>query len=292
MLPALIKKFRFRQLQSRNSSANNDNMSGCDPTSLRTRVLSFLKDHFKISLFFFFNSILPFFDVFSDSYTSFDLFSSDHVLWSGVTFALMWNPFLVHLLAFLFKLCKSKCYPDSNEEFDARKELKQLIFFFPFLTPLKNIFYAWKLYSLRFGMHDFESKNAKEVETILHKAGSAGMYESFLESGPQCVVQLKIILSTGSISTAQKISLPISIFSLTWASSRAYFIQRDEDNSDPAPELKMAMRIFPWMLIVVIHSITVWTCIAALLGEYVIPCICVSFLLTGFLIFANLQANN
>ena len=66
------------------------------------------------------------------------------------------------------------------------------------------------------------------------------------------------------------------------------------DNSDPDPELKMvAMRIFPWMLIVVIHSITVWTCIAALLGEYVIPCICVFFLTgLGFLIFANLQANN
>ena len=90
-----------------------------------------------------------------------------------------------------------------------------------------------------------------------------------------------------SISYSQIVSLPVSIF------SDAYFIQRDEDNSDPDPELKMvAMRIFPWMLIVVIHSITVWTCIAALLGEYVIPCICVSFLLTGFLIFANLQANN
>ena len=59
----------------------------------------------------------------------------------------------------------------------------------------------------------------------------------------------------------------------------------------------VAMRIFPWMLIVVIHSITVWTCIAALLGEYVIPCICVYFSSKnptglGFLIFANLQANN
>ena len=55
----------------------------------------------------------------------------------------------------------------------------------------------------------------------------------------------------------------------------------------------VAMRIFPWMLIVVIHSITVWTCIAALLGEYVIPCICVYFLTDlGFLVFPNLQANN
>ena len=90
-------------------------------------------------------------------------------------------------------------------------------------------------------------------------------------SGSQCVVQLKIILSTGSISYSQIVSLPVSIF------SDAYFIQRGEDNSDPDPELKMvAMRIFPWMLIVVIHSITVWTCIAALLGEYVIPCILAS----------------
>ena len=92
-----------------------------------------------------------------------------------------------------------------------------------------------------------------------------------------------------SISYSQIVSLPVSIF------SDAYFIQRDEDNTDPDPELKMAMRIFPWMLIVVIHSITVWTCIAALLGEYVIPCICVYFSCKnptglGFLIFANLLA--
>lgn len=38
----------------------------------------------------------------------------------------------------------------------------------------------------------------------------------------------------------------------------------------------VAMRIFPWMLIVVIHSIVVWTCIAGLLGEYLIPC-CFAF---------------
>ena len=74
-------------------------------------------------------------------------------------------------------------------------------------------------------MKDFEAKNAKEVERIQHKAGSARLYELFLESGPQCVVQLRmrIILSTGTILDAQKVSLPISVFS---PASRANFIQQ------------------------------------------------------------------
>ena len=258
-----------------------------DPASLGTRVFTFLKDHVKISLFLLFNSFLPLTDVFTDSITSFELHHDGHVLWSTMTFFLMWNPFIVHLLAFLFNFSRSKC--NSRKQFEALKEFKHLMFFFPFITPLKNIYYAYRLHRLRFGMHDFEAKNAKEVERIQHETGSAGMYESFLESGPQSVLQLKIILSTGSFSTAQKISLPISIFSLAWASSRAYFIQRDEDNSDPDPEIKMvAMRIFPWMLIVVIHSLTVWTCIAGLLGEYLFPCMLVyPFVAYGFQAIGN-----
>ena len=139
-------------------------------------------------------------------------------------------------------------------------------------------------------MKDFEAKNAKEVERIQHQAGSAGMYESFLESGPQCVVQLRIILSTGTISDAQKVSLPISVFSLA---SRAYFIQRDEDNSDLDPELKMvAMRVFPWILIVVVHSLAVWTCIAGLRREFVVPSILIYFCAAyGPFILANAHAN-
>ena len=42
-------------------------MSGRDQTSVVTRVLGFLKDHFKISLFLIFNSILPLTDVVTDS---------------------------------------------------------------------------------------------------------------------------------------------------------------------------------------------------------------------------------
>ena len=42
-------------------------MSGRDQTSVVTRVLDFLKDRFKISLFLIFNSILPLTDVVTDS---------------------------------------------------------------------------------------------------------------------------------------------------------------------------------------------------------------------------------
>ena len=53
-------------------------MSGCDQTSVVTRVLDFLKDHFKISLFLIFNSILPLSDDVTDSFISYDLFVSGH----------------------------------------------------------------------------------------------------------------------------------------------------------------------------------------------------------------------
>merc|ERR1711962_1577946 len=43
------------------------------------------------------------------------------------------------------------------------------------------------------------------------------------------------------------------------------------------------MRILPWMLIVVIHSLTVWTCIAGLLGEYVIPSVVAYLMITSCL---------
>ena len=215
-------------------------------------------------------------DILTDSMTSFDLFRAHQVLWSTLTFVLMWNPFIVHLFAFPVKFFKSKC--NGRDNFEAVHELKNLMFFLPFLAPIKNFLHTIELYKLGFGMRNFEAKNAKEVERIQHAAGSACMYESFLESGPQCVVQLKIILSTGSISYSQMISLPVSVLSLSWSSSRAYFIFRNKDNSDPDPDPKMvATRIFPWMLVVVIHSLTVWTCIVGLLGEYVFFCILTYF---------------
>ena len=161
-------------------------MKSSDPGSAATNsTAGFLKDYIKISLFLLFNSFLPLTDVFTDSLTSYELHSHEHYLWATMTFFLMWNPFIVHLVAFLFNFCRSKY--DSKVKFETKQELKHMMFFFPFVTPIKNIYYAVKLYRLRFGMKTFEDENSEEVEKIQHQAGSAGMYESFLESGPQSV---------------------------------------------------------------------------------------------------------
>ena len=96
------------------------------------------------------------------------------------------------------------------------------------------------------------------------------MFDSFLESGPQCVVQLKITLLTSSISCAQIVAIQIIFFTLARASNGDYFIEQDEDNLDPDSELKMlGLLILPWMILIVIHNLIIWISIAAILGEFI-----------------------
>ena len=44
---------------------------------------------------------------------------------------------------------------------------------------------AYRLYELRFGMPDFDTKNWAEVEAIQRKVAKDGLSESYFESGPQ-----------------------------------------------------------------------------------------------------------
>merc|ERR1719192_329451 len=145
--------------------------------------------------------------------------------------------------------------------------------------PLKNFYNSTLLYRLGFGLKDFEERNRKRVEEIQHEAGMGTMYESFMEGGPQSVHQLIIVLSTGRISLAQKISIPFSILSLAWSSSRVYLILRTPDDLDPDPNVVMVLgRIFPWELMIVINRILLWTTIGGLLGGYTFPGLLFSFL--------------
>ena len=98
-----------------------------------------------------------------------------------------------------------------------------------------------------------------------HEAGMNGMQESFNEA----IVQLVIIFSTGHISYAQMASISFSIFSLSWASWRVFFILRTRDESDPDPNFKTTfLQILPWELMIVINSTILWTLIGGLLGKY------------------------
>ena len=116
------------------------------------------------------------------------------------------------------------------------------------------------LASIGFGSPEFDEKDGAIVEAIQHKAWIAGMYESFTEAGPQFVILLVTIICTGRITCAQYFSIPSSLFSLSWASSRAYFMQREEDYSDPDPEAKTVLfGIFPNNLVVALNNAILWT---------------------------------
>ena len=60
----------------------------------------------------------------------------------------------------------------------------------------------------------------------------------------------------------------ISIFSLAWGSSRAFFIERTRDEADPDPALNMVlMWVFPCMVLIALNSMTMWTLTGGILGK-------------------------
>ena len=78
----------------------------------------------------------------------------------------MWNSFVLHLLMFLYKAC---CIEDGNP-FDWKDELKKVVLHIPFAMPLKNLYNAYLLYRMGFGLKNFKEKNWKRVEEIQHEA--------------------------------------------------------------------------------------------------------------------------
>ena len=47
----------------------------------------------------------------------------------------------------------------------------------------------------------------------------------------------------------QLFSMLFSLLTLTVNASRAFFIQREKDEADPAPNVHMILKVFPYMLL-------------------------------------------
>ena len=62
----------------------------------------------KLGLFWFFNTIMPFVDMGTDFFTVLGLWDDGHNNWAGLSFGVMWNPFLIHIGIFLFNLSTGK----------------------------------------------------------------------------------------------------------------------------------------------------------------------------------------
>ena len=72
---------------------------------------------------------------------------------------------------------------------------------------------------------------------------------------------MTISLSTGHFPPMIMFSTCVSLLSLSWGASRAYFIERGQDKADPDPAIFMVlMRVFPLMVIVVINSLVNRVC--------------------------------
>ena len=75
------------------------------------------------------------------------------------------------------------------------------------------------------------------------------------------------------------------MLALGWGASRAFFIERSQDFSDPDPAVGLvALRVFPPMIFVVVNSLFNWVAIAGLLGVWVFPALVVTFTTTFSLV--------
>ena len=89
---------------------------------------------------------------------------------------------------------------------------------------------------------------------------------------------MTISLCTGHFPPMIMASTAVSLLSLSWGASRAYFIERSPEKSDPDPAVFMVlMRVFPLMLVVVTNSLVMWVMIGGLIGPYVFPALLITF---------------
>ena len=169
-------------------------------------------------------------------------------------------------------------------------DFKDVLYHIPFVHPFRNGYLAFKLHKMRFGYDDFDSKNWSEVERKKKEVAKSSLSENFFEAGPQSVTQLVIGLSTGRFSPSVIIGILTSLFSLAWGASRAFFLERTEDETDPDPALFLvALVIFPLKLVVLTNSLIMWVLTAGLMGPWsllTLPLIWASNLVS-MLVFTN-----
>ena len=99
--------------------------------------------------------------------------------------------------------------------------------------------------------------------------------------GPQSVQQLVIGLSTGHFPISIVFSTIVSVLTLSWGASRAFFVERVLGQADPDPAVTMVLlRVFPLMVVVVVNSMVDWIAIAGLIGVWVFPALVINFATT------------
>ena len=227
----------------------------------------------KVGSFLVLNSILPGVDVTTDVATANQLFEKGHPVFGAWSICCVFAPFFCKMVFNLNRAWRGE---------SKRKMALQTFFHVPLVTPFINL-----QLSINHALTDTEdSRNAKMIEDAMTFACHGSFHESFLESGFQLLIQILIILTTGSTtSVLQLVSMAFSLLSLTLAGSKGFYSQRPQEESDPEPGFYMILVVFFPMLSMVINSVLSWTIIVAILNEGVILC----YILIFFSIFSVLK---
>merc|ERR1712223_1362722 len=117
------------------------------------------------------------------------------------------------------------------------------------VMTMHNLWRAKLLYDLNYGQPNFRSRDSKKVQEIISEAGKGSYAETMYEAAPQSITQVVIMLSTGTPTWTQGISLVSSVLSLSWGASRTFMMLRPSDKADADPELiTVSLRIWPYVL--------------------------------------------
>ena len=184
--------------------------------SKRTKATKTALTHFTL------NAGIPTIDMATDLITALSLIVNGHIYWGLSSISFMFLPFAMKLGMLISESLKGNAQ---------MRHVVSLILSIPFINPLKQT-----LMALRLALIDpAKKRNRKKIEAVVKDASLNSLYEAILEAGPQLLIQSHIVLSIGEISTIQAISMCSSLFTLTLAAARGFFVQRGRKYADPEP---------------------------------------------------------
>ena len=171
-----------------------------------------------------FGTILSFADPITDILTLVEFYRANHKTWFGVGLCFITLPsFFYSFIIFEFKNekfkswcdCWTTCIFGCNPFFPAFVKMRTLFVY------LKNLWRANKIEPTDM------NENPLTVDELLDLSTFAVLTEAGLESAPQFIIQLyAMAVQQESVTIAQMVSLPVSFFSLAWASIVADELRR------------------------------------------------------------------
>ena len=220
----------------------------------------------KLVKFIIFDIFLIFLDVFLDVKTSVQYYQDGEPLWGTLNVCAIFLPFLLRLITCLIEEFKK------GSRFSIKgtnNALKKAVFCLPFIQTFRAIM---RLKEMRkqavfltsvVNLHEIKKENAE-----------AAIFEGFLEAAPCQVLNVYIVIVTGSLSATQALSICTSMLSLTLTAERVYFMYRKQEEMDFEPSWRLVFfLVFPFMLVNIFSNTILWSVLAANYNVGVTACI-------------------